>query len=253
MAQRRDHYALHCYGELCHFVYCLLGKFGQSEVFPVITSGTHTCALIQQVKKMASISDDLFLANHSFREELLQAKMSGSKDFRLDCRKFLDQLVEKVHKTVYYSSPVAQGLYSFFPELLFQGDDVVVFDLFTKLVNSLARCSTLSADEVATSKAEFLSFVVEVRRHHTDSGVAISDTKDIMVYLLRQFSFQSRHCSARVFKLCCQFIDFTDVSPAAIEFDFGECVVRPGVLTSRFVMSSLHFLLLQLCTIATFS
>ena len=56
-----------------------------------------------------------------------------------DCRKFLDQLVEKIHKTVYSLSSSSQGLYSFCPELLFERDDFIVFDLFAKLVTGLAR------------------------------------------------------------------------------------------------------------------
>ena len=110
MVQRRDDYGFHCYSELCLFVYCLLSK------------------------KMLAIPDDLFLINHPFKEEMFRAKMSGAKEFRQDCRKFLDQFVEKIHKTVYCSSSISQGLYSFCPELLFEGDDVIVFDLFAKLV-----------------------------------------------------------------------------------------------------------------------
>ena len=116
---------------------------------------------------------------------------------------------------------MAQGLYSFCPELLFEGDDVIVFDLFAKLVSSLARSGMLSVDEVVTSKAEFLSYVVEVRGHHADSGVVSSGIKDIMLYLLRQFSFQSCHCLTLVFQLCCLFVELPDVTPAAVEFDLG--------------------------------
>ena len=187
---------------------------------------------VDPVKKMAAIPDDLFLINHTFGEELSAAKMSGAKEFRQDCRKFLDQLVEKIHRTVYCSSSISQGLYSFCPELLFEGDDVIVFEFFAKLVTGLARCGLLTVDEVATSKAEFLSYVVEARRHHLEGSVCSSDIKDVRVYLLRQYSFQSRHCLTRVFQLCCLFIELPDDVPASIEFDFGECVVRPGVLTS---------------------
>ena len=90
----------------------------------------------------------------------------------------------------------------------------------------------LTVDEVATSKAELLSYVVEARRHHSESGVSSGDIKDERVYLLRQYSFQSRHCLTRVFQLCCLFIELLDEAPAPIEFDFSECLIRPGVLTS---------------------
>ena len=231
MAQRRDDYGFHCYSELCHFVYCLLSKTRAVGCLPSIHQWDAYMS-VEPVKKMVAIPDDLFLVNHPFGEELSQAKMSGAREFRQDCRKFMEQLVEKIHKTVYCSSPVSQGLYAFCPELLFEGDDVIVFDLFAKLVTGLARCGLLSVDEVATSKAEFLSYVVEARRHHSESGVSVGDIKDVRVYLLRQYSFQSRHCLTRVFQLCCLFIELPDEVPTPIEFDFGECSVRPGVLTS---------------------
>ena len=120
----------------------------------------------------------------------------------------------------------------FFPELLFEGDDVIVFDLFAKLVAGLARCGLLTVDEVATGKSEFFSYVVEARRHHLESGVSCDDIKDVRVYLLRQYSFQSRHCLTRVFQLHCRFIELPDDVPAPIEFDFSKCSIRPGVLMS---------------------
>ena len=96
----------------------------------------------------------------------------------------------------------------------------------------LARCGLLTVDEVATGKAEFFSYVVEARRHHLERGVSCDDIKDVRVYLLDQYSFQSRHCLTRVFQLCCLFIELPDDVPAPIEFDFSECSIRPGVLTS---------------------
>ena len=88
---------------------------------------------------MVAIADNLFLVNHPFGEELSQEKMSGANEFCQDSRKFLDQLVEKIHKTVYSLSSISQGLYSFCPELRFERHDLIVFDLFAKLVTGLAR------------------------------------------------------------------------------------------------------------------
>ena len=124
------------------------------------------------------------------------------------------------------------GLVLFCPELLLDGDDVVVFDLFAKLVDSLGRCGLLSSGEVTESKAEFLSYVVEARQRHVSGGTISSDIKSVVTYLMRQYAFQSRHCLMRVFQLCCLFIESQDVAPALIDFGFSECVIRPGLLTS---------------------
>ena len=99
-------------------------------------------------------------------------------------------------------------------------------------MTDFARCGLLTVDQVATSKAEFLSDVVEARRHHSGSGVSRGDIKNVGVYLLSQHLFQSRHSLTRVFQLCCLFIELPDDAPAPIEFDFSECLIRPGVLTS---------------------
>ena len=49
---------------------------------------------------------------------------------------------------------------------------------------------------------------------------------------MRQYAFQSRHCLMRVFQLCCLFVESQDVGPAVIDFNFSECVIRPGLLKS---------------------
>ena len=144
-AQRRDDYGFHCYSELFHFVYCLLSKTRAVSSLPSIHQWDAYMS-VEPVKKMATIPHGLFLVNRPFGEELLQAKMSGVREFRQDCRKFLDQLVEKIHKTVYCSSPISQERCAFCPELLFEGDDVIVFDLFAKLVAGLARCGLLTGE-----------------------------------------------------------------------------------------------------------
>ena len=140
--------------------------------------------------------------------------------------------MDKVHQTVFCSSPVSQGLYCFCPELLLDGDDVVVFDLFAKLVGCLGRCGLLSSRKFAESKSEFLPYVEEARQWHVSGGTVSSDVKNVVTYLMRQFAFQSRHCLMRVFQLCCLFVENQDVVPASIDFDFSECVIRPGLLIS---------------------
>ena len=170
----------------------------------------------ESVKKMSPIPDDLFLINQLFEKVLLAAKMSRAREFRLECRRFLDRLVDKIQQTVYCSSPVSQGLYCFCPELLLDSDDVVVFDLFAKLVGSLGRCGLLYSGEVTESKAEFLSYVVEARQWHVSGGTVSSDVKNVVMYLMHQYAFQSRHCLMRVFQLCCLFVESQDVAPASI-------------------------------------
>ena len=74
--------------------------------------------------------------------------------------------------------------------------------------------------------------MVEARQWHVSGGTVSSDIKNVVTYLIRQYAFQSRHCLMLVFQLCCLFIESQDVAPVFIDFDFSECVIRPGLLTS---------------------
>ena len=75
--------------------------------------------------------------------------MSGAREFWMDCRRFLDCLVGKIHQTVYCSSPVSKALYCFCPEPLLDRDNIAVFDLSVKLVGCFGRSGRLSSSEVA--------------------------------------------------------------------------------------------------------
>ena len=49
----------------------------------------------EPVKKMSPIAGGLFLVSQDFGEVLLEAKMKCAREFDLDCRRFLDRLVDK--------------------------------------------------------------------------------------------------------------------------------------------------------------
>ena len=99
-------------------------------------------------------------------------------------------------------------------------------------MGSLGRCGLIYSGEVTESKAQFLSYVVEARQWHVSGGTVSSVVKNVVTYLMRQYAFQSRQCLMRVFQLCCLFVESQDVGPAFIDFDFSECVIRPGLLKS---------------------
>ena len=119
LAQRRDDYWFHCCSELCHFVYCLLGM---TRPWAVFHHQGDEYLKAEPMKKMSPIADGLFLVSQAFGEVLSEAKMKCAHEFHLDCRRFLDRLVDKIHQN-----------------MLLDGDDVLVFDLFAKLVVCLER------------------------------------------------------------------------------------------------------------------
>ena len=57
------------------------------------------------------------------------------KEFRRDCRRFLEDLVSTILSTVPARSPIVQGLSCFCPEIVLGGGDFSVFHLFGKLLD----------------------------------------------------------------------------------------------------------------------
>ena len=66
-----------------------------------------------------------------------------------------NRLVDVILSQQVVSSDFLQGLYCFCPELLLEGDDRHIFQLFFRLVRVLERCGCLSSSDALTSREEF--------------------------------------------------------------------------------------------------
>ena len=86
------------------------------------------------------------------------------KDFRTDCRRFLEDLVSTILSTVASRSPVGQGLSYFCPEIVIGGDNYSAFHLFGKLLDRLLELGWVRESENEPAKADFHSFVREERQ-----------------------------------------------------------------------------------------
>ena len=84
------------------------------------------------------------------------------KEFRGDCRRFLEDLVTTILSTVAARSPIGQGLNCFCPEIVIGGDNYSAFHLFGQL-DGLLEIGWVKGSEVEPAKAEFHSFVREQR------------------------------------------------------------------------------------------
>ena len=60
----------------------------------------------------------------------------------------------------------SKGLYAFCPELLLEGDDHSMLDLFQKLVRVLEASGSISSSESKTAVEEYSNFVFDARRRH---------------------------------------------------------------------------------------
>ena len=172
----RADYDYLAFGELSRFVYCLLQKVKRSSDSPVIEKWepymlpNHSC--------FGAIAEDHFLEGTRLLSSL--GKINSSfppKEFRRDCRRFLEDLVSTIFFTIAARSPVGQGLSCFCPEIVIGGDDYSAFHLFGQLLDGLLELGWIRGSEIEPAKAEFHSFVCEQRQVETSgnrSRVAIS-------------------------------------------------------------------------------
>ena len=81
------------------------------------------------------------------------------KEFRKDCRRFIEDLVSTILSRVAASSPDGQGLSCFCPEIILRGDDYSAFHHFGQLLDGLFELGWVRGSEIEPAKAEFHSFV----------------------------------------------------------------------------------------------
>ena len=128
----RVDYGYLAFGELSRFVYCLLQKVKRSSDLPVIEKWEtymlpkHSC--------FGAIPEEHFLEGTRLLSSLEKINSSFlRKEFRRDCRRFLEDLVSTFLSTVAARSPIGQDLSCFCPETVIGGDDYSAFHLFRQL------------------------------------------------------------------------------------------------------------------------
>ena len=83
------------------------------------------------------------------------------KEFRKDCRRFLEDLVSTILPTVAPPSLVGLGLSCFCPEINLGGDEYWAFHLFGQLLDGLLELGWVKGSEIEPAKTEFHFFVSE--------------------------------------------------------------------------------------------
>ena len=153
-------------------------------------------------------------------------------DFRTRSREVLDRFVDVILSLNLVSSEVMQGLYSFCPEILLEGDDQHIFRLFSKLLTVLKRSGCVSENEAKTSIEEFTTYVVDARARHAASDRSAEKIPDNVAHLLGEYSFLSRKCLLRIFKLCCLVIARPDKPYPVVDFALDDCSLPVTVVSA---------------------
>ena len=175
-----------------------------------------------------------FLQNYDFGAMLREFKGSEGRDFQDRCRGFIDRFVELVLAQQAASSEFMSGLYCFCPELLLEGDDKHVFDLFNRFARRLERCGVISDVECKSAVEEFRTFVVDVRGRHAASDEVAENIPDVISYLLGDYSFLARKNLCRVFvaELCCLVVLKPRQKHPDVDIDLSGCAVPYWTVTS---------------------
>ena len=186
----------------------------------------------RRVDKFESVASSDFLLNHSFGAVLQSRKDSDGRAIREQCVKFMDRLVDATLAQQPVTGEFSRGLYAFCLELLLEGDDRHMLELFRKLVRVLESSGYVSALESRTAVEEYSTFVAEARERHASADCSAEDIPDIVQYLLSVYSFLSRRALCRVFKLCCLVVLKPRGDFPAVDTSFAKCQVPEWVVAT---------------------
>ena len=190
-------YGYRAYGEVSHFVYCLLQKIKKSESLPLLEKWEDY--MLPNHSSFAGIDEEHFLVGTGIHAAL--EKMSSAylrKEFRSNARRFLDEFCSTILSTVAARSKLGQGVSCFCPEIILGGDDHSAFFLFGQLMDGLVECGWEKGSHIEACKAEFQSFVREQRQLERHSTRKRPDVGNILAYFSQQTGFQSRRHLFRV-------------------------------------------------------
>ena len=190
-------YGYRAYGELSHFVYCILQKIKKSESLPLVEKWEDY--MLPNHSSFAGIDVEHFLVGTRIHAAL--EKISSSylrKEFRINARRFLEEFCSTILSTVAARSKLGQGVSCFCPEIILGGDDHSAFFLHGQLLDGLLECGWETGSSVEACKAEFQSFVREQRQLERHSTRKRPDVGNIPAYFAQQTGFQSRRHLFRV-------------------------------------------------------
>ena len=191
-------YGYYAFGEVSHFVYCLLQMIKQNSVRPLVEKWEEYMA--PNHSRFAAIEEDRFLAGTRVLSALEKVGSSYlKKEFGRDCRKFLEDFVSCILSTVAARSAIGQGLSCFCPPVLIGGDDHAPFQLFDLLLDGLLAKGWVRGGDREACKSEYQSFVHEQRLLERTSTRGRPDVGNVLTFCSSQAGFRAR---SHLYKVC---------------------------------------------------
>ena len=122
----RNDYGYRVYGELSHFVNCLLQRIKASGSLPVIEKWESY--MLPNHSSFTAIEEENFLVGtrvHAALEKMTSQNLK--KELRSSARRFLEEFTSTVLSTVAARSKLGQCVSCFCPEIIIGGDDHSAF------------------------------------------------------------------------------------------------------------------------------
>ena len=150
--------------------------------------------------RFAAIEEDRFQAGTRVLSALEDVGISYlKKEFRRDCRKFLEDFVNCVLSTVAARSTIGQGLSCFCPPVLIGGDDYAPLQLFDLLLDGLFAKGWVRGGDMEACKSEYQSFVQEQRQLERTSTRSRPDVGNVLTFCASRAGFRVR---SHLYKVC---------------------------------------------------
>ena len=186
----RADYGYLAFGEFSRFVYCLLQKVKRSNDLPVIEMWE--AYMLPNLSCFGAVAEEHFLEGTRLLSSLEKINSSFlRKEFRRDCRRFVEDFVSIILSKVAARSPIGQGLSCFSPEIVIGGDDYSAFHLFGQLLDGLLDLGWIRGSEMEPAKAEFHSSVREQRQVETSGNRSRVPINSVFAFC-NQPGFRSR-------------------------------------------------------------
>ena len=190
-------YGYRAFGELSHFVYCILQKVKKIGSLPLVENWENY--MLPNHSSFAAIEEEHFLVGtrvHAALEKLSSSYLK--KQFRNNVRRFLDEFCCTILSTAAARSQLGQGVSCFCSEIVLGGDDRSPLFLHGQLLDGFGECGWEKGSKVEACKVEFQSFVLEQRQLERHSTRKRPDVGNIPAYFAQQTGFQSRRHLLRV-------------------------------------------------------
>ena len=123
------------------------------------------CLKYMEVKLIAEfpfapIDDFLSYDDYEIGKKLICGKTTEMQSFRVQSREFIDRLIFVLVERISATASFSRCLSSFCPEIMLDGNNNAVFNLFSELSRVLLTCGVLTLDETKAAMEEFTSYFV---------------------------------------------------------------------------------------------